>query len=68
VEAWLSRRGDVPKAVVAAVKAAELDGWEILELGAKGWEELGLSSRVAQAKLVAAIKRYGTEDVQASNR
>ncbi|KAJ1470001.1 hypothetical protein T484DRAFT_1849555 [Baffinella frigidus] len=53
VAMWLESRG-LPQDVVRAAREADVDGATLLELTHDGWAELGLASKVAQAKIRAA--------------
>ena len=56
VATWLASRG-LPQDVVRAARDADVDGATLMELTHGGWAELGLVSKVAQAKIRAAVRR-----------
>ncbi|KAJ1470376.1 hypothetical protein T484DRAFT_1847968 [Baffinella frigidus] len=57
VSTWLSSRG-LPQDVVRAAREADVDGATLRELTHDGWAELGLASKVAQAKIRAAVRHH----------
>ena len=57
VARWLSRQGAQAAAVAQAAAAAHIDGATLLELDGDAWRELGVTSAIERAKLLAAVKK-----------
>ena len=63
VETWLASHG-IPVDVVRAAREADVDGATLVHLSEEGWAELGLVSKVAQAKVRARAYREQHEDAR----
>ena len=55
VAAWLMVNGQ--KTISEKARSAQIDGSVLMELDTAGWEELGVTSAIERAKLLAAVKK-----------
>ena len=55
VAAWLMVNGQ--KTISEKARSAQIDGSVLIELDAEGWKELGVTSAIERAKLLAAVKK-----------
>ncbi|KAJ1479715.1 hypothetical protein T484DRAFT_1958309 [Baffinella frigidus] len=67
VETWLAAHG-LPVEVVRAAREADVDGATLMQLTEEGWAELGLVSKVAQAKVRARAYQEQHEDARDAHR